>query len=582
MGEATDVADVPTGCVEHLLSDTVVDAARWTSMHRAQSRATLRDEIERELLALVPFHSVAILLLEDDSDNERVECTVGLDCPLEGGSVVEPDAWNPAAGESIPIFHDDVVFGRVVIAGDATGGDLSAKTRKQLESLFRHYSTALTSLMAREEMSRSNESLHSSLQAYQDGVILFQLQDAEMAGARFLQLCMNVLGGQAGALFLLEQINDLDSELVLDQTLGLPEDMLGDLQVQDTQQEGQTCSVWWPQSLLSSDTTVLRRDARTGDFDHLDNKLLPPVMNNIIGMPLRYQGVTVGVCVLLNFEDGDYFDDKLSSMRHLFELGAAVFHRLYLERQALRTKYLDTQVEIASVIQSRLLPQQPPESDYLDVAWKAVMSAGVGGDYLDFIEGEIGGFYATMCDVSGHGIDSALLMSSFRSTYRARVSWFESGGLLEDLNTIVAQEVGDTGMFLTSVTCEINRERREMCISSAGHNPVYLYRAATGTVDSIEASGPPLGLFPAASYQSQILSTDPGDILLLYTDGVVEATAPGSEEEMFGEDRLQQLLIDSADKPAREILDRVFRAVADFSQQIKQGDDVSVLVIKFR
>lgn len=548
------------------------DVDQWAGMHRADDREALRTLVQEEFDRVLPGSDYSVLLRADEAGKARVECCSGGGWPYVAGDLVDLDAGSSADIRDFPMYYGEHQFGRVLVRGEV--GEDGAKI---LRSLLSHYSAALTNLMLRAETHRSNKYLNSSLQALKEGVVLLQCKDTETVAARFLQLCMDsLLGGEAAALLLLERIDDEESELVLDQAFGLPDHMVDALRTAGGDE-------WWPRTLLRSGVTVLSRDEETGEFPVLDNTALPPVMKNIVGAPLSYHGVQVGVGLVLNVQETPSLEKKLACAKHLFELGAAIFHRFYLEKHALRAKSLDTQVEIASVLQSRFLPTKPPDSEGLEVAWRSVMSAGVGGDYLDIVEGDCGRCFATVSDVSGHGIDSALLMSSFRSTYRANVFAFEPATLLTRLSGTVADEVGGTGMFLTSVSIEIAAGGRQFAIASAGHNPVFLYRAKTGAVESIEASGPPLGLFPGVTYQAETYTVGPGDVLLLYTDGVVEAAAPnrGGEVEMFGEDRLEELLRREACKSAQEVLEEVFSAVHEFSRLDSQEDDVSVLVVKF-
>jgi sigma-B regulation protein RsbU (phosphoserine phosphatase) len=214
------------------------------------------------------------------------------------------------------------------------------------------------------------------------------------------------------------------------------------------------------------------------------------------------------------------------------------------------------------------------------------MSQQVGGDYLDCLEGVNGEYIVTIADVSGHGVDSALLMTSFRSTYRAESLRTEPDVLLNNLNNVMVHEVGDTGMFLTTVTLKIAADGRSFSFSSAGHNPFLLYRASEDQFFSLESSGPPLGVMRGVDYLLEEVVTESGDVLVLYTDGVVEATAFAAgddfeEEDMFGEERLKDLVRDYHNASSTEIKDRVFQEVRDFSGMQTQSDDVSMMVVKF-
>ncbi|MCA8941009.1 MAG: serine/threonine-protein phosphatase, partial [Planctomycetes bacterium] len=270
-------------------------------------------------------------------------------------------------------------------------------------------------------------------------------------------------------------------------------------------------------------------------------------------------------------------DLRLERARRLGELGAALFHRLCLEGDALKTREMETQLSIAATIQSRLIPTQPPQSETLTFSWQSNPADYVGGDYLDLLDDSNGTVHAIIADVSGHGINSALLMASCRAAYRADCRRVEPGKLMEILNNEVHNEVGDTGMFITAASLKL-ADDGTCTYASAGHNPLFLFRAATKTVEQLDSTGPSLGFFPGMEFGTESILLEPGDCLLLYTDGIVEAT--NAQGEMFGEVRLADALIEHADKNADSILWEIHVAMHKFLDTAKCDDDVSSAVIK--
>ncbi|MCA8957060.1 MAG: serine/threonine-protein phosphatase, partial [Planctomycetes bacterium] len=517
---ASNAAKPARGTCVQMLEDAL-------ALHQADNRAALRKALGGAFTHMLGDTSAAVLLAQGPGDPTRVEYVYGSGFSFSAGSCIDSAKAQQCAEVVMPLLIGTVEYGWVVF--DRL---LDSEVTWQLESLLRHYSAGLANAVRLEEAQRTGDLLYSSLHALEDGVVLFQIQDMETAAARFLQLCLQAFGSRAGALYLLDNVDDPNSGLRLNQTLGLPDEMLGRL----------VCSVDdqpWASKLLTRPLTLLQR-TESGVFPELRNDLLPDVLETVVGAPLRYHGVVAGVCVLLNVDPGLVQKGSLGTNNHLLELGAAVFHRLHLQDVAVRNQSIHTQLEIASVIQAGFLPEKRLRCDIADVAWHSEMSAWVGGDYLDILQ--IGGeLVATVSDVSGHGIDSALLMSSFRAAYRARANDHAPSDLLELLNETVASEVGDTGMFLTSVVVRIAADGRSLRLASAGHNDVYMYRAATGEIEVIESSGPSLGFFPRASFDEYDFTVASGDVLLLYTDGVVEAAAPGppgssDRGELFGDD----------------------------------------------
>ena len=213
-------------------------------------------------------------------------------------------------------------------------------------------------------------------------------------------------------------------------------------------------------------------------------------------------------------------------------------------------------------------------------AWDSIAAENIGGDYLDVFSHDAREVHAVVADASGHGINSALLMSSFRSTYRANAPRMTVGQLVSSLNNEVTNEVGPTGMFITAVLLRIDCAAMRLSMTSAGHTPVLHYRARTGSITQIESNGPPLGFLHGADYTTDDVELEAGDLFLLYTDGVTEAT--NADLDMFGEDRLVALLQRHGAGEPQAILAAIRADLAAFTGRDRYEDDVSLVVIRVR
>jgi serine phosphatase RsbU (regulator of sigma subunit) len=530
-------------------------------LHLLRTAAELRAHA-RDLLEDALGDRSAALLIDEGDGRARVEIALGA-CPLAEGACVSAADW--PARLQMPIPYRNLTVGALLI--DAPLEDLEKPVLRQL---LAHLGAALVNLHLGAEARQSTELYCASLQAFEEGVVLFQEHDPQAVGARFMSLLTTMLGSPIGALLVLERIGDLASPLRVDQCVGFPETLLQALVAPS--------GSWWPPTLLASSAQVLAR-AADGRFTELDDTALPPMLRNIVACPLRYHGVVAGLCLVFNAPiDEPAFAAKLDSARRLAELGAALFHRLSLEREALRNRHLQTQLEIAATIQARLLPREAPDCPSLECAWRSKPAQNIGGDYLDLLTNELGDAFAVIADVSGHGIDSALLMTSFRSTYRADCKDLPPDTLMAALNTEVADEVGPTGMFITAASFHIRRDGRKLTYASAGHNPVLLYRAVNGALQELDSTGPSLGFFRDSEYDRVELALHPGDVLLLYTDGVVEEVDDSGE--MFDVDRLRKCLAANVTRPASDILNAIYRTLREFTGRDSTQDDVSVSVIK--
>ncbi|MDP6044646.1 MAG: PP2C family protein-serine/threonine phosphatase, partial [Phycisphaerae bacterium] len=240
-------------------------------------------------------------------------------------------------------------------------------------------------------------------------------------------------------------------------------------------------------------------------------------------------------------------------------------------------------LELAMEIQQHLLPQGSPPVNGFDVAGRSIYCDETGGDYYDFIElaelgpGRLG---IALGDVSGHGIGAALLMAAARGVLRSHAAMHGAnlGELFETLNRHLVRDTGEA-QFMTLFYAVLDAEARSLVWTSGGHDPALWLKNPSGDIDELPNTGIPLGILEDAPYsQAGPIKLDAGDIVLVGTDGIWEAR--NTDGEMFGKDRLRQILIDSASCSAKEIHDTIVQAVHEFRQTHPQEDDVTLVVIK--
>jgi sigma-B regulation protein RsbU (phosphoserine phosphatase) len=366
------------------------------------------------------------------------------------------------------------------------------------------------------------------------------------------------------------RVGSPDSVLQLDQVLGVPDALL------EQMRDGDGGS--WPARWLEEPPTVHHRGGAT--FPRWQDCEVGTVVRNVVTCPLRYLGIAAGVALFFNVEADDQgLPLKLSTLRGLGELGAALLHRMQLESEALFARHLETQLEIAATIQARLLPAAPPGNRRWQCAWSSRPSQSIGGDYLDLFDGPHDTILAMIADVSGHGIDSALLAASTRAHYRALAPHTRPGPALAQLNRELYREVGATGMFVTAVAVQLAADGRQARLASAGHNPVLLLRTERRELIEVGASGPPLGFAADTAYDDAVVTLAAGDVIVLYSDGITEAT--DGTGEMFGEERLGDALRACAGDAAHAILTEILAAVDRFTGRSGNlSDDASIAVVK--
>ena len=253
--------------------------------------------------------------------------------------------------------------------------------------------------------------------------------------------------------------------------------------------------------------------------------------------------------------------------------------RLHLS--ALEKERYDREVRLAQDVQRQLQPQHREVTDgVLRVAGLNELCEDATGDYYDVLIALPGGrLGVAIGDVSGHGLQAALVMAEARAFLRAFVQTTESLTRAMDLlnDFLVPDMQGGKFISLFAAVFDTGTGAMEWC--NAGHNPPLLYRAGSGEIVELEATGRILGILPDAAYRAgEALSLETGDVLLLYTDGVTEARSPG--KDLFGEDRLKESLKKGAGGVPEEVLASIRGDVRTWTRGHANEDDVTMLAVK--
>jgi len=242
---------------------------------------------------------------------------------------------------------------------------------------------------------------------------------------------------------------------------------------------------------------------------------------------------------------------------------------------------LEHDLEVARSIQQSLLPTSMPQIEGFDIAAWNKPTDQTGGDYYDWLPLLNGKVLVALGDVTGHGIGSALLAAVCRAY--ARANFTAENGLLiamERINAALERDMTE-GRFVTFVVavCSPNNSRVELL--SAGHGPLFRYFLGEDRFDNMDAQGLPLGISSILNSEPPlILELNPGDLLVLATDGFFEWANAASEQ--FGTKRLEETIRASREKSSSDIISALYRAVVDFSGGTKQQDDLTAVVIKRR
>jgi serine phosphatase RsbU (regulator of sigma subunit) len=246
-------------------------------------------------------------------------------------------------------------------------------------------------------------------------------------------------------------------------------------------------------------------------------------------------------------------------------------------------KNFKSSIAQASAVQQKLMPKSDPRIDGFDIAGKSIWCDETGGDYYDFLYPAANGHKRigiVVGDVTDHGISSALLMTTARAFLRERIQTppSECSAVISDVNKRLVQDVEELNLFMTMFYGEIDINEKMIRWVKAGHEPAILYTPQTDSYELLAGEGLPLGVMEDAIYKESEKKISSGQILLIGTDGIKEAV--DNHGEMFGNERLLNVIRDHADQPAREILDRVFGYLNDFRHPLEPDDDETLVVIK--
>jgi serine phosphatase RsbU (regulator of sigma subunit) len=253
--------------------------------------------------------------------------------------------------------------------------------------------------------------------------------------------------------------------------------------------------------------------------------------------------------------------------------------REQLARQLLE---INSELEMAREIQLSILPHQIPKITSLEIATRYLAMSAVAGDFYDFLIVDEKHLGILIADVSGHGLPAALIASMLKGALASQSQHaFDPARVLAVLNQSLCGKFKHH--FVTAAYVFVDMEKKSMSYAGAGHPPLLLWRASTGSASEVLQNGLLLGLFPDTTYTVLEERVEPGDKALLYTDGILETRSPSEQE--FGADLFRGFLETNHNLPADKFADSLLDELSDWSEHPRgqgQEDDITLLVIEFQ
>jgi sigma-B regulation protein RsbU (phosphoserine phosphatase) len=240
-------------------------------------------------------------------------------------------------------------------------------------------------------------------------------------------------------------------------------------------------------------------------------------------------------------------------------------------------------LELAGKVQKNLIPAKAPRIKGLDIAGRSDPCQEVGGDYFDFLCGPdypAGTLRVVVGDISGHGVEAALLMTTARAFIRMRAAQpAEPAEVVTLTNHDLALDMGDSGSFMTLFFMEIDADARTARWVRAGHEPALLYCPVRDRFEELMGHGTPLGVTQDFGFTEQTLhALNPGTVLVLGTDGIWEARDP--DGQFFGKERFRDIIRKRAAGSAQDMVTAVFDEIGRFCRGLPHDDDITLVVIK--
>ncbi|HUE81492.1 MAG TPA: SpoIIE family protein phosphatase [Pyrinomonadaceae bacterium] len=301
-------------------------------------------------------------------------------------------------------------------------------------------------------------------------------------------------------------------------------------------------------------------------------------VRSVLAVPLGVAEQVFGIIYADSpIAEGRFTEDHLKVLTTLASVAAIRVENARLVELRLQQERLERELQLASEIQQRFQPTAPPFVQGYELQGISFPCYEIGGDYYDFIKRADGRLVIALGDVSGKGTAAALLMSSLHAAVHAQASSHDS---LVDTISAVNRYLADNippNRFVTLFYAELDPDSGAVSFLNAGHNPPLIVHAA-GTVEQLASGGLPLGIKRDADYREGRTQLQQGDVLVIYSDGVTEATSPSGEE--FGSTRLYEVVARNVDASAAGIRDRIESALTKFSQGTRAVDDITLVIVK--
>ncbi len=295
-------------------------------------------------------------------------------------------------------------------------------------------------------------------------------------------------------------------------------------------------------------------------------------------VPMRIQNKTKGILAIgERITKTPFYDDDLEFLFTLGNEALICLENARLFEETLEKQKMEEELALAREIQQKLLPKKCPQLEKYEVEGINISSLHVSGDYFDCIKLDENHYCLAIADVSGKGTPASLLMANLQAVLNALI---DSNSQLEEItgriNNLIHKNT-NYDKFITFFIGILNIQENSFQYVNAGHNPPF-FMHKDGNIELLESGGLILGMMPNVPYEQDKVQLKQGDWIVMFTDGVTEAQDKDGED--FEEERLMELLQENKFASAEVMKDKILTAVKEFTGDVPQSDDITLLILK--
>jgi len=397
------------------------------------------------------------------------------------------------------------------------------------------------------------------------GAILASFHNLEEALAALMDMALRMVGGQVGAIVL--QTPEGPRPQV---SWGIDHRVLP--------------SIRWDSQPVAERTISESKGALIGAYQG------PPIavdglvlhIETVISQPIVTQNQTVGAVVIVNKQSSGSFTERDQMMlESLVYFASVAVENARLLSESLDKQRLEHELGLAEQVQKTLVPSSNLTVGGATVESLYIPARGVGGDYFDVLPMPDGSFFIAIGDVSSKGMPAALLMTAVRSVVRAATQRTHAvSEIVNEINRVVCKDLTDQKeMFITFFLTRVDPARGVLTYTNAGHLPPLLWNSKSGAISELGRGGVFLGQFSKFQYADFTAKIHPGDRLLAFTDGIVEAA--DSNGRLYGRERLENFLRDNSRLSLPDFLKKLRGALESDFSHADYIDDVTAVFAEF-